>query len=95
MNISKCAKAYKILAQNTKDPQEAETYLHMSEQLKKINNQKNKIKSDGIKFAHRLQPGINTSTSLSKITKNNNNRIRYDNITRSLQNLQKYFLNIK
>ena len=95
VSFAECAKNFKILALDTKDQKESKKYLEFSKQFKKLDKKMNKIKKDDIKFAHRLQVGIDASKTLAKTTKNDNNRIRYNNITNSLQNLQKRFLNIK
>ena len=89
------AKAYQTLALRAKDPQTVERYLDMEKRLKKLDKMMNKSKIDDLKFARGLQPGIDASISLSKKTKNDNNRVIYNNTTRSLQDLQNFYLGRK
>lgn len=89
------AKAYEVLARRAEDPQEIERYLDGAKQLKNLDKMLRESKINDRKFAHGLQPGIDASISLAKTTENDNNRIIYNNITHSLQNLQNYFLNTK
>ena len=85
-------KAYETLAQRASDPKEVERCLNQAKQLKNLDEKLKKIKRDDIKLERRLRTNFGNLILSLKATTNDSNRVRNDEIIRSLQ---KHFIDMK